>query len=37
MTNIENKIFSSYNRDSDLYDEIFDKKGKIKNVYQKKN
>lgn len=35
MTNIENKIFSSYNRDSDLYDEIFDKKGKIKKVYQK--
>ncbi|ADV50695.1 protein of unknown function DUF404 [Cellulophaga algicola DSM 14237] len=35
MTNIENKIFSSYERDSELYDEIFDAEGKIKEVYQK--
>ncbi|QXP52721.1 MULTISPECIES: circularly permuted type 2 ATP-grasp protein [unclassified Cellulophaga] len=35
MTNIENKIFSSYQRDSQLYDEIFDEGGAIKQVYQK--
>ncbi|MBO0593079.1 circularly permuted type 2 ATP-grasp protein [Cellulophaga sp. E16_2] len=35
MTNIENKIFSSYERDSELYDEIFDAEGKLKEVYQK--
>ncbi|WP_291961086.1 circularly permuted type 2 ATP-grasp protein [Maribacter sp.] len=35
MTNIENQIFSSYQRNPDLYDEIYDKKGKIKGVYQK--
>ncbi|AIY14210.1 MULTISPECIES: circularly permuted type 2 ATP-grasp protein [Cellulophaga] len=35
MTNIENKIFSSYQRDSQLYDEIFDEEGAIKQVYQK--
>jgi uncharacterized circularly permuted ATP-grasp superfamily protein len=35
MTNIENKIFSAYQRDSALYDEIFDEDGTIKQVYQK--
>ena len=35
MTNIENQIFSSYQRNPDLYDEIYDKNGKIKGVYQK--
>ncbi|WP_158977662.1 circularly permuted type 2 ATP-grasp protein [Cellulophaga sp. L1A9] len=35
MTNIENKIFSSYEKDSELYDEIFDADGKIKEIYQK--
>ena len=35
MTNIENQIFSSYQRNPDLFDEIYDKNGKIKEVYQK--
>ncbi len=35
MTNIENKIFSSYQKDATLYDEIFDSEGQIKEVYQK--
>ncbi|MEP0304909.1 MAG: circularly permuted type 2 ATP-grasp protein, partial [Maribacter dokdonensis] len=35
MENIENQIFSSYQRNPDLYDEIHDKKGKVKEVYQK--
>ncbi|MEP2281409.1 circularly permuted type 2 ATP-grasp protein, partial [Maribacter sp.] len=35
MENIENQIFSSYQRNPDLYDEIYDKNGKIKEVYQK--
>ena len=30
MENIENQIFSSYQRNPDLYDEIHDKKGKVK-------
>lgn len=35
MGNIENQIFSSYQRNPELYDEIYDKNGNIKNVYQK--
>ncbi|WP_339841100.1 circularly permuted type 2 ATP-grasp protein [uncultured Maribacter sp.] len=35
MTNIENQIFSSYQRNPDLYDEIYNRDGKIKEVYQK--
>ena len=35
MTNIENKIFSSYERNPELYDEIFDENGNLKEVYQK--
>ncbi|MBU2996124.1 circularly permuted type 2 ATP-grasp protein [Cellulophaga baltica] len=35
MTNIENKIFSSYQKDAALYDEIFDSEGQVKEVYQK--
>jgi uncharacterized circularly permuted ATP-grasp superfamily protein len=35
MTNIENKIFSSYQKDATLYDEIFDSEGQVKEVYQK--
>ena len=35
MENMENQIFSSYQRNPVLYDEIFDRKGKIKDVYSK--
>ena len=35
MGKIENRIFSSYDRNPILYDEIYDKKGEIKGVYQK--
>jgi uncharacterized circularly permuted ATP-grasp superfamily protein len=35
MGNIENQIFSSYQRNPELYDEIYDKNGDIKDVYQK--
>ncbi|MBQ4915531.1 circularly permuted type 2 ATP-grasp protein [Maribacter sp. MMG018] len=35
MTNIKNQIFSSYQKNSDLYDEIYDSEGKIKPVYKK--
>ncbi|WP_289644565.1 circularly permuted type 2 ATP-grasp protein [Maribacter aestuarii] len=35
MGNIENQIFSSYQRNPELYDEIYDKNGNIKDVYQK--
>ncbi|NHF59206.1 circularly permuted type 2 ATP-grasp protein [Flavobacteriaceae bacterium TP-CH-4] len=35
MTNLENQIFSSYQRNPELYDEIYDQKGDIKEVYQK--
>ena len=35
MTNIENSLFSSYQKGSDLYDEIFDDTGNVKDVYQK--
>ncbi|WP_423998996.1 circularly permuted type 2 ATP-grasp protein [Maribacter sp. IgM3_T14_3] len=35
MANIENQIFSSYQRNPDLYDEIYDKEGKVKEIYQK--
>jgi hypothetical protein len=36
MTNIENKIFSYYSRDSDLYDEFLIKKGRLKMCIKKK-
>lgn len=35
MSNVENQIFSSYQRNPDLYDEIYDSKGNIKDIYQK--
>ena len=35
MTNIENSLFSSYQKGGDLYDEIFDDTGNVKDVYQK--
>ncbi|WP_047245676.1 circularly permuted type 2 ATP-grasp protein [Maribacter thermophilus] len=35
MTNIKNQIFSSYQKNPDLYDEIYDDEGKVKAVYQK--
>ncbi|MBM1107397.1 circularly permuted type 2 ATP-grasp protein [Aurantibacter crassamenti] len=35
MDNIENQIFSSYERNPILYDEIYKKKGQIKKVYKK--
>ena len=35
MANIENQIFSSYQKNPELYDEIYDGEGKIKEVYQK--
>ena len=35
MANIENQIFSSYQKNPELYDEIYDSEGKIKEVYQK--
>mgnify|MGYP000229530716 CR=1 FL=1 len=33
MGNSENQIFSSYERNPSLYDEIYDEKGKLKEVY----
>lgn len=35
MQKLENQIFSSYQRNPALYDEIFDEKGDVKEVYQK--
>lgn len=35
MENVDNQIFSSYHRDPKLFDEIYDKDGSIKKVYQK--
>ncbi len=35
MANIENQIFSSYQRNPELYDEIYETDGKIKEMYQK--
>ncbi|TFG71771.1 MAG: circularly permuted type 2 ATP-grasp protein, partial [Flavobacteriales bacterium] len=35
MQKLENQIFSSYQRNPSLFDEIFDKKGDVKAVYQK--
>ncbi len=35
MQKLENQIFSSYLRNPSLFDEIFDKKGDVKAVYQK--
>ena len=35
MANIENQIFSSYQRNPELYDEIYDSEGKVKEIYQK--
>lgn len=35
MPNLENQIFSSYQRNPSLYDEIYDKQGQIKEIYQK--
>jgi uncharacterized circularly permuted ATP-grasp superfamily protein len=35
MQKLENQIFSSYQRNPSLYDEIFDEKGDVKEVYQK--
>jgi uncharacterized circularly permuted ATP-grasp superfamily protein len=35
MASIENQIFSSYQRNPELYDEIYDKEGKVKEIYQK--
>lgn len=34
MGNLENRIFSSYQRNPEMFDEIFDKKGEVKEVYQ---
>lgn len=34
MENIENQIFSSYQRNPNLFDEIFDKNGAVKDVYK---
>ncbi|WP_422079868.1 circularly permuted type 2 ATP-grasp protein [Ulvibacterium sp.] len=34
MGNLENQIFSSYQRNPDLFDEIFDKNGVVKDVYK---
>ena len=35
MEKLENQIFSSYQRNPSLYDEIFDEKGDVKAVYRK--
>lgn len=35
MTNIENSLFTSYLKDRELYDEIFNVNGNVKEVYQK--
>ena len=35
MTKIKNQIFSSYQRNPSLYDEIYDKDGNVKQVYKK--
>jgi uncharacterized circularly permuted ATP-grasp superfamily protein len=35
MQKLENQIFSSYQKNPALYDEIFDEKGDVKEVYQK--
>ncbi len=35
MEKIKNQIFSSYQRNPELFDEIFDNNGKVKDVYQK--
>ncbi len=34
MSTTESNIFSSYQRDPSLFDEIYDKQGNVKNVYQ---
>ncbi|MRX64626.1 circularly permuted type 2 ATP-grasp protein [Maribacter luteus] len=34
MANIDSGIFSSYKRNTDLFDELFDENGSIKSVYQ---
>ncbi|MEL6917756.1 MAG: circularly permuted type 2 ATP-grasp protein [Bacteroidota bacterium] len=34
-SNIEKQIFSAYQRNPSLYDEIFDQKGNVKEIYQK--
>tara|TARA_R110002050_G_scaffold16019_2_gene49011 strand:- start:107194 stop:108660 length:1467 start_codon:yes stop_codon:yes gene_type:complete len=34
MTKIVNKIFSSYEKNTELYDEIFDDNGNLKEIYQ---
>ncbi len=35
MTNIKNQIFSSYMRNPSLFDEIYDKNGEVREIYQK--
>ena len=35
MEKLENQIFSSYQRNPSLYDEIFDEKGDVKAVYRR--
>lgn len=35
MKNIENSIFSSYDRNTSLFDEIYDSDGAVKDIYQK--
>lgn len=35
MANIENQIFASYKRNPDLFDELYNSEGEIKEVYQK--
>jgi len=35
MPNLQNQIFSSYQRNPDLYDEIYDSEGNLKEIYKK--
>lgn len=35
MTNVKNQMFSSYVQNTDLYDELYTEKGRIKSIYKK--